>query len=78
MANGSVWSKLQPMRKRKMPMSELKAGSMIEIRPQNSKPIDIKRDAGRKAKLPGWKISKTGKRYYEGRANRTDLPGKRI
>ena len=61
-----------------MPMSELKAGSIIEIRPQNSKPIDIKRDAGRKAKLPGWRISKTRKKYYEGRGNRSDLPGKRI
>ena len=32
----------------------------------------IIRDAGRKASMPGKKISKTGKVYWETRKNRTD------
>ncbi len=30
------------------------------------------------AKKPGWRISKTGHRYYEARRNRSDMPGKKI
>ena len=33
---------------------------------------DILRDASRKALLPGKRISKTGKVYYESRRNRSD------
>lgn len=36
------------------------------------------RDASRSAKLPGKRISKTGKRYWETRKNRSDAPLKRI
>ena len=32
-----------------------------------------KRDKPRKAMKPGYRVSKRGKRYYEGRANRSDL-----
>jgi len=35
-------------------------------------------DRKRKALAPGKRISKNGKRYYETRKNRSDLPGKRI
>jgi hypothetical protein len=37
---------------------------------------DIIRDAGRPAKKPGWKIAKSGRRYYENRPNRTDISPK--
>jgi len=35
-------------------------------------------DEGRKALLPGKRISKTGKIYYESRTNRSDALGKSI
>lgn len=36
---------------------------------------DKKIDASRKALLPGKRISKTGKTYFESRKNRSDLKG---
>lgn len=30
------------------------------------------------AKVPGWRTSKRGHRYYEGRKNRSDMPGKKL
>ena len=30
------------------------------------------------AKVPGWRISRSGNRYYEARKNRSDMPGKQI
>ena len=30
------------------------------------------------AKLPGWRTSKKGKRYFENRKNRSDAKGKKI
>jgi len=36
-------------------------------------PIDIKRVAG----SPGWRRSKSGRSYYEARANRSDLDPKK-
>jgi hypothetical protein len=38
----------------------------------------IKLDKKRKAKLPGKRVSKSGKIYYETRRNRSDIKGKRI
>lgn len=35
--------------------------------------IDLEKDLKRKAMLPGFRLSKTGKIYYEARSNRTDL-----
>jgi hypothetical protein len=37
-----------------------------------------KRDKSRDALLPGKRISRTGKIYYEGRKNRSDLKGSNI
>ena len=76
MAYESVWKKLKPQRE--IPISEIKAGDIKKILPQSTKPINIPRDAGRKAKLPGKRISKTGKVYWETRANRSDQVGKRL
>lgn len=39
---------------------------------------NVKRDKARKALPPGKRISKTGKIYYEGRKNRSDLPGSKL
>jgi len=45
---------------------------------QSGKWVDKVRDAGRKAMLPGKRISKTGKVYWETRKNRTDAPLRKI
>ena len=39
---------------------------------------NIKRDMVRKALMPGKRISKTGKVYWETRKNRSDSKGKKI
>ncbi len=51
---------------------------IIKVLKQQGKPISIARDIGRKARLPGKRISKTGKVYYETRVNRSDAAGKKI
>ena len=38
----------------------------------------LMRDRSRKARVPGKRISKTGKVYWETRRNRSDVPGKNI
>ncbi|OYT54355.1 MAG: hypothetical protein B6U72_03030 [Candidatus Altiarchaeales archaeon ex4484_2] len=38
----------------------------------------VQADLKRKAKAPGRRKSKTGKRYYERRKNRSDKPGSRL
>jgi len=45
---------------------------------QSGKGPNIKNDAARKALLPGKRISKTGKTYWETRRNRSDQKGKKI
>ena len=72
----SVWKKLKPGKD--IPVSEVTKGSVQKILPQSTKPVDLKRDSGRMAKLPGARISKTGKKYWETRGNRSDSPRKRI
>ena len=47
-----------------------------KILPQTGKVRDLKRDMSRRAKLPGKRISKSGKVYWETRSNRSDAPGK--
>ena len=39
---------------------------------------NIAKDKGRMAKLPGKRISKTGKVYWETRKNRSDAPMKNV
>jgi len=75
MAYESVWNKIKP---RGIKVSQTESGSIQKILPQSSRPVNIPKDVARKAKLPGIRISKTNKRYWETRANRSDLPGKRI
>lgn len=38
----------------------------------------LKLDEKRQAKPPGWRVSKSGRLYYEARRNRSDLPGRRV
>jgi len=45
---------------------------------QSGKRMDLARDRSRHALNPGWRISKTGHRYFESRKNRSDLKGSRI
>jgi len=45
----------------------------LKILDQTGK-TDITKDKGRTAKLPGKRISKTGKVYWETRKNRSDAP----
>lgn len=49
-----------------------KKGITTKVLNQVGKPISVVRDAGRGALLPGKRISKTGKEYWETRANRSD------
>ncbi len=72
----SVWKTIKP--KRDIPVSEIRKNDIKKILPQSGQVIDIKRDAGRKAKLPGIRISKSGKRYWETRVNRSDAPMKMV
>ena len=66
MVKGSVWDKMKVKR------------DILKVLPQTGKIKSIPRDLGRKAKAPGRRISKTGKEYTESRANRSDMPGKRL
>ena len=47
----------------------------VKVLDQSGKTPNIKRDKGRKAELPGKRISKTGKVYWETRKNRSDRLG---
>ena len=46
-------------------------------RPQKGR-SNIKKDKARKAKRPGARISKSGRKYSETRKNRSDKKGRRI
>jgi len=50
----------------------------IKIYKQTGKIKDIHLDRMLKAKSPGWRISKTGHKYFETRKNRSDKKGSRI
>jgi len=57
---------------------ERKERKILKILPQKGYRIDIERDKSRKALLPGKRISKTGKTYWETRKNRSDSLHKQI
>lgn len=48
------------------------------ILPQTGKRISVPRDAARGALLPGKRVSRNGKTYWETRKNRSDAPLKNI
>jgi len=51
----------------------------LKVLPQieKNKVVSIERDKQRKALMPGKRISKNGKEYWETRANRSDSKGSR-
>ena len=51
---------------------ENKAGRTIKALPQTGKRVSLARDRGRLAQMPGKRISKNGKVYWETRKNRSD------
>jgi len=51
---------------------------ILKVLDQKGKSISIVRDIGRGARLPGKRVSKNGKIYWETRVNRSDAPGKRL
>jgi hypothetical protein len=60
----------------KNPGSALQIGpkkDVVKVLPQTGKRKDLLRDAARKARLPGKRLSKTGNVYWETRKNRSDL-----
>ena len=59
----SVWTKNQPKQK------------LIRELPQVQDTKSIPKDAARKARLPGKRISRTGKVYWESRSSRSDKRG---
>jgi len=65
----SVWTKNQP---------KARVDKVLRVLPQTGKIKSIARDAARKAKAPGLRISKTGKKYWESRKSRSDVPGTRL
>ena len=55
-----------------------KQSRTIDVLEQTGKSFDVVRDRGRLAKLPGKRISKTGKVYWETRVNRSDALNKKV
>ena len=50
----------------------------LKVLPQQGESMSLKRDIGRLAQLPGKRVSRTGKVYWETRKNRSDAPNKKI
>lgn len=62
----SVWTRGQP-----------KSGMIRELQQvQNTK--SPRRDAARSARRPGLRLSRTGKKYWESRSNRSDKKGSNL
>ena len=51
---------------------ENKAGTVIKVLAQTGERKSLARDRGRKAQMPGKRVSKSGKVYWETRKNRSD------
>ena len=49
----------------------------LKVLPQRGEIKSFKRDSGRIAQLPGKRVSRTGKVYWETRVNRSDAPNKK-
>jgi len=53
-------------------------GKTIRDLPQVANTKSVARDMSRTAKLPGLRISKNGKKYWETRSNRSDKRGSNL
>lgn len=75
---GGKRQKASPSKKKKKVGQgwKLKEPQVVTVQSyQTGKTKNILMDRKRKALPPGWRISKSGKRYYESRKNRSDMPG---
>lgn len=77
----SVNKKLSQRDAIKKAAAEYRAGKLGKV-PKKKAPVkqygtsDKKRDQERAARVPGWRKSKTGSKYFERRKNRSDIKGK--
>ena len=62
----SVWKDMEPEK------------DVLRELPQVPNTKSVRRDASRKARLPGLRISRTGKKYWESRSNRSDKKGSNL
>ena len=60
------------------PFIASKKTGVTKVLPQTPGMVDIARDRGRIAKLPGKRISAAGNVYWETRKNRSDKTGTKI
>jgi len=51
---------------------------IFKVMKQTGSIKSVARDRGRNARVPGKRVSKTGKVYWETRKNRSDMPGKSV
>ena len=51
---------------------------ILRTLPQVQNRVSVPRDAARKAREPGLRISRNGKKYWETRANRSDKRGSNL
>jgi hypothetical protein len=52
--------------------------NILKVMKQQGTVGSIPRDYSRKARLPGQRVSRSGKIYWETRVNRSDAPNKKI
>ena len=66
------------LRMAKKEVKVLSSEGTIKVLDQTGKHKSVMRDLGRKAKLPGQRVSETGKVYWETRKNRSDKANKKL
>lgn len=59
-------------------MAGILSGQIVKILPQTGSRKSLPRDKARSARLPGKRVSATGKVYWETRKNRSDTIGKKV
>ena len=74
----NVWTNITTSKKKGTGSPTPATPGVVKILPQVGKAKSLLRDAGRKALLPGKRISKTGNVYWETRGNRSDAAGKKV
>lgn len=77
----STTSKKVPSYVKKAAKLKRNRGKTLKVTKQKKVPTTprgIKLDRARPAKPPGWRVSKSGRVYFENRRNRSDESGARI
>lgn len=70
---GEIFREQRTKTQKKANAQYKKLTTLLNKMPNLGKGTDVERDAPRKAKAPGKRISKDGNTYYESRANRSDV-----